>query len=283
MFSRVKDYYTLAKPGMVYGNLLTAIAGYLLASKLSLNWTQFIAMLAGTALIMGSACALNNLFDRDIDALMKRTHKRPSVSGAVSTKSGIIFVIVLALLGTVLLALFVNWLCVAVGLVGFIDYALIYTYSKRKTYHSTLIGSLAGAMPIIGGYVAYSDHLGVTAVIVGLMMLLWQMPHFYAIALFREADYRKAGIPLLPIVKGHAATTKAMVAYNLLFLIAVLSLYYYSKLGVAYVLVLGTVALAWLIYNLQGFKKISLASWARRSFTYSLLVMVIMSVMVAVR
>jgi protoheme IX farnesyltransferase len=136
-------------------------------------------------------------------------------------------------------------------------------------------------MPIIGGYVAYSDHLNGAAVLIGLMMLLWQMPHFYAIALFREAEYRKANIPLLPIVKGHEATTRAMIIYNALFLISVISLYFYSKLSIAYILILGLSALAWLIYNLKGLKLESLKTWSRRSFAYSLAIVVVMSLMIA--
>ncbi len=283
MIKKLNDYYTLAKPGMVYGNLLTAVAGYLFASRLSLNWAVFLAMCAGTTLIMGSACSLNNLFDRDIDVIMERTSKRPSANRTIPFLSGIIFAIILGVLGIALLALFVNWLCVAIGLIGFIDYALIYTYFKRKTYHSTLIGSIAGAMPIVGGYVAYAGHLDGASLIVGLMMLLWQMPHFYAIALFRESDYRKAKIPLLPIVKGYAATTNAMAVYNLLFSVAVISLYFYSKLSVIYVIVLGIASLAWLIYNFKGRKLNFLKTWARKSFVYSLLVVVLMSVMLALR
>lgn len=281
--SAFKDYYRLSKPGMVYGNLLTAAAGYFLASRLHLKLAQFVLMIVGTAFIMGAACALNNLADRDIDSVMERTRKRPSATGSLSFRSGLIFALVLALVGFLALLIGTNFICVAVGVFGFIDYSFIYTYSKRKTHHSTLIGSLAGSAPIIGGYVAYSGDLTTTALLAGSLMLFWQMPHFYAIALFRESDYKKARIPLLPIVKGRAYTIKAMLAYNVLFIASIFGLYFYARLSIIYLLVLGTAAILWLVYNLKGIKLEEYATWSRKSFAFSLILVMILSFSVALR
>ncbi len=278
---KIKQYYRLAKPGMVYGNIITAIAGYFLASKLNLKPIQFIAMVLGISFVMGSACAINNLIDRDIDSVMQRTKKRPSVNGSIKLSSGVIYAIILTILGFSLLFALVNILTVAIGLVGFIDYAFVYTLLKRKTYHATLIGSIAGAMPIMGGYVAFSDHISITALIVGLMMLFWQMPHFYAIALYREDDYRKANIPLLPIVKNQSITAKSMFVYNLLFIAAALSLYFYAALNIWYLIVLGTASIVYLAYSYKGLRIKHYTVWARQSFKYSLLLVLVMSVAVA--
>ncbi len=280
---KIKAYYNLAKPGMVYGNLLTAIAGYLLASGLRLKWSQFIAMAIGTALVMGSACVLNNLADRDIDSLMERTQKRPSVNGDISYRQGLVFAVLMLASGMLLIVFKVNALCALIGLIGFVDYAFVYTYSKRKTYHATLIGSIAGAAPIVGGYVAYSGHITLAALIVGLMMFLWQMPHFYAIALFREDDYRKANIPVAPISKGHKFTKYSMVIYTIAFSLASFALYAYSNLNIFYLVVMAVLATLWLAINVKGLLVDKLEAWAKQSFLVSLIVMSVMSLVVAVR
>lgn len=279
---RLAKYYHLVKPGIVYGNLITAIAGYLLASDLRIYPVAFAMMAIGTALVMASACVINNLADRDIDSKMERTKKRPSASRDVSLTSGVIYAIALAIIGFALIVVFVNKFCAVVGFIGFIDYAWLYTYLKRRTYHATLIGSLAGAAPIVGGYVAYADHFSTAALIIGVMMLVWQMPHFYAIALYREKDYREADIPVMPVVLGRGNTARWMVFYSLIFLLASMALYFNGPAGIVYLIVMGLVALIWLGYNLGGLKGATML-WARKSFFLSLAVMVIMSVMVALR
>lgn len=279
----VKAYYNLAKPGIVYGNMLTALAGYLFACKFHPNWVSFIAMAIGISLVMGSACVFNNLADRDIDALMERTKKRAFVKGEVSFRSGVAYAILLGVAGFLLISVMVNLLCALIGLIGFIDYALAYTYSKRKTYHATLIGSIAGASPIVGGYVAYSGHLTSTALILGVMMLFWQMPHFYAIAIFREKDYRRAHIPVVSIVKGLKTTVMLMALYTLGFSAASLLLYFDASLNIFYLVVMIILAGVWLFVNLRGLIETKLEVWARKSFFTSLAVMVTMSLIVAVR
>lgn len=281
--SRLKAYYIMVKPGIIYGNLITAIAGYLLASKLSINASSFIGMIVGTGLVMGGACVFNNLYDRDIDQMMKRTKNRPTVNGLITARSGIIYGICLTIIGFGLLAVFVNWLCVAIGAIGFLDYALIYTYFKRRTYHATLIGSVSGATPIVGGYVAYAGHLDLVALLIGLMMLFWQMPHFYAIALFRAKEYEKAKVPVLPLIKGLPATVEYIVVYSVLFVLAVVSLYFITSLHVYYLLLVGLTAVIWTIFNLRGMKVKEIELWAKRSFRYSLAVMLVMSIGVALR
>jgi protoheme IX farnesyltransferase len=279
----IKPYFKLAKPGMVLGNLLPAVAGYLLASDLKIKLLSFIALLIGTALIMGAACSVNNLIDRDIDSKMDRTKNRPSVKGQVDLTNSIIYVGILMVIGFGSLLLWVNILCAVIGAIGFIDYAFIYTLLKRRTHHATLVGSIAGAMPVVGAYAAYSDRINLVAITVGLMMLLWQMPHFYAIALYRGNDYRSSNVPVLPLVKGHEYTVRAMVLYSLLFFISVIMLYFVAKLNLAYLVVMGLAVAGWSLFNLHGLKLNQLEVWAKRSFIYSLIVMITMSLMVAVR
>lgn len=281
--SQLKAYYRIVKPGIIYGNLITAIAGYLLASKLSIKPSNFIAMMFGVSLVMGGACVFNNLYDRDIDKKMQRTQDRPTVNGQISTRSGILYALLLTIVGFSLLAVFINWLCAVIGAIGFLDYALVYTYFKRRTYHATLIGSVSGATPIVGGYVAYAGHLDLTALLIGLMMLLWQMPHFYTIALFRAKEYEKAKVPVLPLVKGHLVTVEAIIVYSVLFVLAVVALYFTASLHIYYLLLVGLAAVIWTMFNLRGINVKEIELWAKRSFHYSLAVMLLMSVGVALR
>ena len=278
---RLKALYRVAKPGIVYGNLITVVAGYLLASGLKVHATSLAAAVFGIAMVIASACVANNLADRDIDSIMERTNKRPSVSGEISVGAGVIYALVLAAIGFSILALFTSQWCVVIGLVGYVDYALLYTYFKRKTYHATLIGSISGAVPIIGGYAAYSGHLTPAAWIIGAMMLVWQMPHFYSIALFRAKDYRRAGIPVMPAVLGRKTTGVWMVFYAALFLAAALLLYFYGPVGLAYLSVMGAVALAWLVFNIRGLVSGLADQWAKQNFRYSLIVMLVMSAAIA--
>ncbi len=279
----IKAYYELSKPGIIYGNILTAVAGYLLACRLHLHFSSFGGMVAGFMLVIGSACAFNNLADRDIDAKMTRTKNRPSVNGQISTKAGLVYASILAVTGFCLLFSLANPLTALIAAIGFIVYTTAYTYSKRKTHHSTLIGSISGATPIVGGYVAFSGHLDVAAIIIGIMMILWQMPHFYAIAIYRDEDYRRAGIPSLPVIAGKKTTGNYMVVYSLLFAIACILLYRYSNVGLTYLIVMLVVSTFWLGLNIAGLFTKTIEIWAKKSFHSSLIVMLVMSMAISFR
>lgn len=279
----MKDYYRLSKPGIIYGNMITAIAGYLLACSLHIKWLSFLGLVIGLSLVIGSACVFNNLYDRDIDAVMERTKKRPSVTGRISTRSGIIFGSLIGISGFTILGLFTNTLTLMVAALGFVVYVTAYTYSKRRTHWSTLIGSVSGATPIVAGYTAFSGRMDPAALIIGLMMLVWQMPHFYAIAIYRDKDYRAAGIPSLPVVAGKRVTGYFMVFFSLAFLIFSVLLYVYANVGLVYVLVMGSVSLFWLGLNISGSFAKSIDAWAKRSFRSSLMVMMIMSLAIGLR
>lgn len=279
----LKAYYQITKPGIIYGNLITAIAGYLMASELKLRWVSLLSLAVGLSLIIGSACVFNNLYDRDIDFKMERTKNRPSVTGIISLKAGIIYATVMAIIGFSVLIAWDNVLTAMIAALGFIVYVLAYSYSKRKTHYSTLIGSISGATPIVGGYVAYSNQLTLAALVIGLMMLLWQMPHFYAISIYRESDYRKANVPVLSVVAGKKITSYWMVFYSFVFLIASIFLYFTTRLSIAYLIVMVLVALAWLVINIRGLFIKTYDSWAKKSFFSSLGVMLMMSLMIALR
>jgi heme o synthase len=189
-------YYRLTKPGIVYGNALVAVAGFLYASAGSVNWGLGISMLIGLSLIIMSACVLNNYFDRDIDGKMERTRTRALVAGDLLPKHALIFGVVLGLVGTAMLFFFTTVLALEVALVGWIVYVCMYTPLKRISPHALWVGAVAGATPPVVGYVAVTNTLDSTAWWLFLFLFIWQIPHFLAIATYRYEEYANAGVPL---------------------------------------------------------------------------------------
>ena len=139
-------------------------------------------MLIGISLVMASACVVNNVIDVDIDAKMARTDHRALVTGAIKKNIAIIYGVILGVLGFAALIYWTNWLVVVIGLVGFVDYTVLYGYFKRKSIHGTIVGSISGATPPIAGFCAVTGTFGLEALILFLILVIWQMPHFYAIS-----------------------------------------------------------------------------------------------------
>jgi len=272
--SLVRSYYYLCKPGIVYGNALTAIAGYLFASGLSGSWVTFVSMLAGVMSVMAAACVFNNVIDRDIDSEMSRTKKRALVIGDIRASHALIFASTLLVAGTLLLAYGTNWITLAVALGGFVAYVGLYTYAKRVTVHSTLIGTLSGATPPVIGYTAATGSLDTTALLLFLLLVSWQMPHFYAISIFRRSDYMNANIPVLSVVKGVEATRRQIIAYAALFIPACISLGVFGGLSLLATLVITLAASYWFYLCLQPTNS-DYERWARRLFYCSLVTLLI--------
>lgn len=271
----LKAYYKLTKPGLVYGNALMAIAGYLFGAAGHGSWLTFFAMLSGICLIMAAACVFNNIIDRDIDGKMKRTAERPLITGEVSVRNAVIYGATLLVVSLLLLGLGTNLLTLGVGAFGFVAYAGLYTYSKRKTVHSTLIGTLAGATPPVIGYLAATNSLDMIALLLFLLMVAWQMPHFYAISIFRRVDYANANIPVLSVVSGVFATRRQMVAYAALFVVMVLLLGIYGSTSLLTLLILLLAASYWLYLTLQPMSEQDSSTWAGKVFGWSLWLLVI--------
>ena len=216
----LKAYYQLTKPGIIYGNLITAAAGFFLASAGRINLWLLILTLLGTSLVIASACVFNNYFDREIDAQMSRTKNRGLVKGTISTQNALMFATALGIIGFGVLIVYVNLTTVIVGLIGFFDYVIFYTFSKKLTVWATLIGSVAGATPIVAGYTAVTNRFDLSALILFLILTAWQMPHFYAIATYRMDDYANAKIPVLPVKAGILATKIQILLFIVGFVIA---------------------------------------------------------------
>ena len=269
-----KDYYSLTKPGVLYGNALTAAAGFLLAANGHFDIWLFLALVVGSTLVIASACVLNNFLDQDIDSKMARTKKRAIVAGDVKGHNAVILSIVLGVLGMARLILFTNWLVVAIGLMGFIDYVVLYgMLSKRLSIHGTLVGSISGAVPILAGYVAVSGSIDAGALIVFAVMFIWQMPEFYSIAIYRMKEYKAAGVPVISVVKGKEHTRLQIFFYTIAFVVATLLLTVYGYAGYSYLIVMGLLGAYWIWLGSIGFRAKDIDAWARRMFRFSLIVL----------
>jgi protoheme IX farnesyltransferase len=284
----IKDYYKLAKPGIVYGNVFTTIAAFLFAcgahySRFSLS--LFLAAVFGIALVIASACVFNNYIDRDIDRKMKRTSNRALVTGKISVRNALTYGTVLGLLGLVLLLVCANLLTACIALFGFFSYVVLYGIAKRRSYWGALVGSIPGAVPIVVGYTAVANQLDVTALILFFVLVFWQMPHFYAIAIYRLDEYKEAGIPVLPVEKGIHTTKLHILLFIIAYLAATVALWSYGFAGYVYLASVSIFGAAWLWKGFHGFRIKDLteeAKWARKLFLFSLMVLVSFCVTIAI-
>jgi heme o synthase len=276
-----QKYYQLTKPGIVYSNVMTAAAGYLLASRWHIHWRTLIALLIGTGLIIASACVFNNYIDRSIDKRMKRTLDRALVSGAITVRSALSYAIVLGVIGFGLLSLS-TWLTVILGFVAFVSYVVFYGFAKRRTVHGTLVGTIPGAAALVAGYATVSGQLSFALLFLFFVMVSWQMAHFYAIATYRLKDYTAARLPVWPVIKGVASTKRAIRLYVLAFIISLILLRVFNDVGNSFTVVMVVIGFVWLYIVQAGMHNRDEARWARGVFFCSLLVLLSLSVMLSV-
>ena len=273
------DFLALVKSGIIKSNLITVFTGlwlalHFLGMSFLKNLDIVVLAIIGSALIIGGAGALNNYIDRDIDHLMERTKKRPTVTGKASAKSVLFLGLSLVLVGTILLA-FTTWTAALIGLFGVFAYVILYTFSKRKLVSNTIIGSLSGAVPPLIGWAAVDANLSVIAWMLFLIMFIWQPPHFYALAMRRVEEYRAAGIPMLPVVKGFKRTKISMIFWILLLMPIP---FFLDPLGLPLMIIAMALNIGWLVLGLYGFKMKNDDKWAKLMFIYSLNYLTILSV-----
>lgn len=281
--SFTKVVFDTIKIGIVKSNLIAMFAG--LAMALYVHHIAFfdkighiVLALIGSSLVIGAAGVFNNLYDRDIDGIMERTKGRPTVTGVVGTTSGILIGSWIAIVG--LIALYVaSPLAALLGFLGLFLYVVPYTmWTKRRTVYNTEIGSLSGAMPPLIGWAAISsDMLNPSIIALFLMMVIWQMPHFYAIAIRRMEEYRAANIPMLPVVKGMRRTYVQMNVYlAALFLCSIL----FWSFNPYIALTNAVFSLIWLIMSVVGFRRKEEGVWAKSMFIFSLNHMTILMLLI---
>ena len=280
-----RRYYYLTKPGIVISNALTATAGYLFAtSQVMPNWVAGVAVIIGTSLVIASACVINNIIDRDIDRKMERTKERSLVTGRIAIHNAAAFAVMLGVLGFTALTIWTNTTTVLIGAIAYVWYIVIYGYSKRRSEHGTLIGTVPGALPAVAGYVALMGRIDLAAVIIFLMMVTWQMAHFYAIAIYRRAEYKKAGVPILTVTRGNKPAIQQMIVYIIAFAIVSVNLTISGYTGIIYAVVMIGLAAWWLIRALRALpqKGKALETAARGLFGQSLVINLAMCFMIAI-
>lgn len=270
------NYYLLTKPGIIMGNLITVAAGFLLASNGNFDFKVFMAALIGMGFIMASSCVLNNDINTESDKKMDRTKNRALVTGAVSREYALLFAAVLLCVGSVILYLGTNLLTLVVAGFGFFVYVILYSFWKCRTIYGTAIGSIAGAVPPVVGYTAVSNQIDLGAVILFAILVLWQMPHFFSIAIYHYDDYVKGEVPVLPIMKGMYRAKIHMVAYITLFIAATSLLTFFGYTGNIYLVLTTLVGMVWLGVCLKGFNCENDQLWGKQMFRVSLIMIMVL-------
>jgi len=205
--SRAMAYVSLTKPDVSFLVVMTTLAGYYLGSRGPLDWVRMLHTVFGTTLVAAGTSALNHYIERASDAFMRRTASRPLPTGQLRPRDAAIFGGVLVVLGTIYLALVAGPLAAGLGLFTAVSYLALYTPLKKRTTLATAIGAIPGAMPPLIGWVAARGSLSKEAWILFAIMVLWQFPHFFAIAWMYREDYARAGIKMLPTVDPQGTRT----------------------------------------------------------------------------
>lgn len=233
----LRDYLVLTKPGVMVLLLVTTLCAMLVAAEgFPALGTLFWTVLGG-ALASGGAGALNHYLDRDIDATMTRTRRRPLPCGRVAPEFTLIFGVVLSVLAVYFLTAFVNPLAAILSLAGNLFYVFVYTiWLKRTTPQNIVIGGAAGAVPPLVGWAAVTGQLSVPALLMFLLVFAWTPPHFWTLALFKRGDYAAAGVPMLPAVRGEEETRRQILFYTVAMVLVSLLFYPLGVLGLPYLL-----------------------------------------------
>jgi protoheme IX farnesyltransferase len=274
------DYLALTKPRLNLLVVATSAAGYYLGAAPPLNLPTMTAAVAGTALVAAGAAALNQVYERDTDALMRRTRTRPLPDGRVTASDARLFGVLLSAAGLVLLGALVNLQATALALATLVTYLIIYTPMKRRSSLATLVGAVPGALPPLIGWVAAHGGMSVGGAALFLIVFLWQIPHFMAIAWLYRDDYSKAGFPLLPVIEPDGRRTgRQAVAYAAALVPASLIPVFVGLSGPVYAtvaLVLGA-SLLWLAVRFALTRSDRSARWLFfASITYLPLIWIVM-------
>jgi protoheme IX farnesyltransferase len=267
--ARAGEYVALTKPGILTLLLATTLGGMLAGEAGLPPLGLVVATLIGGALAAGGANALNCYIDRDIDALMNRTRRRGTATGAISPRAALTFGLTLSVSAVLLLGVAVNWLAAGLALLGNVYYVLIYTkLLKRRTPQNIVIGGAAGAMPPVVGWAAATGEVTVAAVLMFAIIYYWTPPHFWALALLKQGEYGRAAVPMLPNVRGEEETRWQVLLYTIMLAAVSLML---APFGMDWIYLAGAAALNALFvwYAVRLYRSPSKAL-ARRMFFYSL-------------
>ncbi|MCW5197530.1 heme o synthase [Buchnera aphidicola] len=267
-------YFEIIKPRIIIANIFSALAGYFFTLRKNIFYYKiFLAMILGLSCIIACGCVLNNILDIENDKKMIRTKNRVLVKKNISINSAYIFSFFLFFCGSLIFLLFLNKIAYIISLFGLFFYVVIYTILlKKKSQYSTIFGAISGSCPIIIGYFSIENYFNVIPMILFLIHLIWQIPHSYSIYLLHLKDYRKAQMPVFPIVNTFQRTLDHMYfsVIILIFFIFMLNFIYFSNYFYSFIfLFLGIIWLSIILegyYYIYSYKK----TWARKIFKFSI-------------
>lgn len=275
----MKKYLFLTKPGILFGNFVTTLGGFFLAAQGSIDFLLLLITLIATTLVVASGCVINNVIDQDIDQKMQRTQNRAMVKKTVRPSVALVYAAVLGLIGFGLLWFFVNAYAFGFAMLGFVVYVVFYSlWTKRTTIHQTIVGSISGASPPVIGYVAVSQQFDLAALLIFLAYALWQMPHSWAIAIYRYEDYRNANIPILPVARNIRRTKIECLIYVILFTAVLNGLYCFGYTNILFLMIFNVLCGYWIYLSIIGFTVEDDQLWARKYFLYSVILITALSI-----
>ncbi len=270
-----RDFLALTKPRVMTLVVFTGLVG-LVAARVPVHPVIGFTIVLCIALGAGGAATLNQWYEADLDALMKRTRKRPLPDGRMEADSALHFGVGLSAFSVLLLGFATNWLAASILAVSILFYVLVYTvWLKRRTPQNIVIGGAAGAFPPLIGWVAATGRVDTLPLVLFALIFLWTPPHFWALALYVETDYAAAGVPMLPVVAGERVTRRQIMFYTLLMSAAALAPFMFRFTGTLYglsavVLTAVFVALAWIVGMRRPLENDAMKP-ERRLFFYSIL------------
>ena len=250
-----RDYLELCKPKVVALIVFTAIVGMLLAVPGLPPLDAVIFGILGIGLASGSAAAINHVVDQKIDAIMGRTHNRPIPQGAMKSRDALIFALAIGAISMAILIMWVNVLTAALTFFSLIGYAVIYTmYLKRATPQNIVIGGAAGAAPPLLGWTAVTGSVDPGALLLFLIIFTWTPPHFWALAIHRADDYKKVGMPMLPVTHGKDYTRLQILLYTVLLFVVTLLPFSYGMSGWLYLVGAVALNLMFMVYAVRLYR-----------------------------
>ena len=272
--SKISQFYALTKPRVVQLIVFCALIGMVLAVPgwpSSTQWLHMAQACAGIWLVAAAAAAFNCLVERHIDAKMKRTAWRPTARGELSSQQALAFSAILCMIGATILWVCTNTLTMWLTLATFVGYAVIYTVIlKPATPQNIVIGGASGAMPPVLGWAAMTGDVGAEALILFLIIFLWTPPHFWALALYRVDDYRKSGLPMLPVTHGSEYTRLQILLYTLVLFAAGLLPFIYGMSSWLYLITAIILGAGFVGYAIALYRNYS-DELSRKTFRFSLI------------
>lgn len=267
-----KDLLSLMKIGIVNSNILTTFTGIWLAIQLNGldildTLPKAILTIIGSSLIIAGSCVINNYIDRDIDPYMERTKNRPTVTGNIKPSVTISIGIMLLIVGFTFMA-FTTLMAVVYAFIGAFTYIVLYTlWTKRNYTLNTVVGSISGAAPPLIGWAAIDANLHFIAWMLFLIMFIWQPPHFLALAMRRSDEYKRAGIPMLPVVYGFEMTKRQV----MIWVLCLLPLpFYMQELGLPFIIFATILNIGWIVLGIYCYKQKDDKKFSKLMFIYSI-------------